>query len=356
MRELFLNAQPRYRPPMPWFALAWPLARLWEWGGRRKRERDLRAQKKLDAPVISVGNVTMGGTGKTPCVLWLARALRARGHRPGILIRGYGRSSADQTLAVEAGAEVSAEHCGDEPRIFVRSGVAPVGIGADRWQTGRLLRDRFFTSVLLLDDGFQHLRLARNLDIVLIDALDPFGGGDVFPVGRLREPLESLGRADIVVITRSELSGAAAMIERAVARWNPRAPVFRASVEPEAWVEHRTGAGHPIAERPFGAAGAFCGLGNPQSFLRTLRRLGVDPLDWIEFEDHHRYRPNELRLLAHQFQSSGVEALVTTEKDAMNLCESPDDLLAPLPLFWLRVSMAIEREREFLDEIERRIA
>ncbi len=355
IRELFLNAQPRYRPAMPWFALAWPLARLWEWGGRRKRERDLRAQKKLDAPVISVGNVTMGGTGKTPCVLWLARALRARGHRPGILTRGYGRSSHEQSLAIEPGAEVSAEHCGDEPRILVRSGVAPVGIGADRWQTGRLLRDRFHTGVLLLDDGFQHLRLARNLDIVLIDALDPFGGGDVFPLGRLREPLESLGRADMVVITRSELSGAAGMIERAVARWNPRAPVFRASVEPESWVEHRTGAEHPIAGRPFGAAGAFCGLGNPQSFLRTLRRLGVEPLDWIEFEDHHRYRPHELRRLAHQFQTSGVEALVTTEKDAVNLCDSTDDLLAPLPLFWLRVSMAIEREREFLDEIERRI-
>ncbi len=298
MRELFVNASPRYRLAQPWFALGWPLARLWEWGSRRKQARDLMAQKKLDAPVISVGNLTMGGTGKTPCVLWLARALKARGHKPGILTRGYGRSSAEHSVAVEPGAEVNAEHCGDEPRIFVRARVAPVGIGGDRLQTGRMLRDRYLTGVLILDDGFQHLRLARNLDIVLVDALNPFGGGRVFPLGRLREPMEGFARADMIVITRSELSGAAPMIERTVARWNPQAPVFRASIAPEAWVENRTGAEYPIEKRPFRRAGAFCGLGNPQAFLRTLQRVGVDPLDWVEFADHHRYRPHELRNLA----------------------------------------------------------
>ncbi len=352
---LFRNAQPRYRPAQPWFAVAWPLARLWEWGGRRKRERDLMAQKKLDAPVISVGNLTMGGTGKTPCVLWLARTLRARGQTPGILTRGYARSSAEGSLVVAPGAEVSAELTGDEPRIFVRAAVAPVGIGGDRVQTGRMLRDRFLTSVLLLDDGFQHLRLARNVEIVLIDALNPFGGGDVFPLGRLREPLEGLARADMVVITRSQISGTAPMIEQTVKRWNPRAPVFQASVAPEAWVENRTGAEHPIGRRPFATAGAFCGLGNPQAFLRTLQRLGVEPVDFIEFEDHHRYRPHELQRLAHQFHLAGVEALVTTEKDAVNLGDGADELLAPLPLYWLRVSMAIDREAEFLDEVERRM-
>lgn len=356
MRELFVDAQPRYRPAQPWFSLAWPLARLWTWGGRRKRERDLRGQKRLDAPVISVGNLTMGGTGKTPCVLWLARALAEQGRRPGILTRGYGRSSADGCIIVGPGANVSAEHSGDEPRIFVRAGIAPVGIGADRLHTGRMLRDRFQSGVLLLDDGFQHVRLARNLDIVLIDALNPFGGGAVFPVGRLREPLEGLARADLVVITRSELSGAAPMIERAIARYHPRVPVFHASIQAEAWVENRTGAEHPIAQRPFAAAAAFCGLGNPQAFLRTLQRLGVDPRDWIEYEDHHRYRPSELRHMAHQFASAGVDALVTTEKDAVNLCESADDLLAPLPLYWLRVSMFFERERAFMDEIGHRIS
>jgi len=357
--ELFQKALPRYRPAQPWFALRWPLARLWEWGGRRKREGDLMAQKKLDAPVIAVGNLSMGGTGKTPFVLWLARALGARGYRPGILTRGYGRSSAERAMVVEPGAAVSAEHCGDEPRIFVRAGVAPVGIGGDRLETGRLLRNRFLSDVLLLDDGFQHLRLARDVDIVLMDALDPFGGGDVFPLGRLREPLEGIARADVVAITRSTLSGTAPMIEGAVARWNPRAAVFRACIQPEAWVEHSTGTEHPAACRPFGsrgAVGAFCGLGNPQAFLRTLRRMGIEPVDCVEFPDHHRYRPHELRHLAHQFEAAGVEALVTTEKDAVNLCDSADDLLAPLPLFWLRVGMAVEREGELLDEIERRIA
>ena len=356
IRELFRNARPLYRPAQPWFSVARLLSRIWEAGGRYKRERDLRNQKNLDAPVVSIGNLTMGGTGKTPCVLWLARALAARGYRPGILTRGYGRSSAEQSLAAEPGSSASAEHCGDEPCIFVRSGIAPVGIGADRIETGRLLRNRFLSSILLLDDGFQHLRLARDLDIVLIDALNPLGGGYVFPLGRLREPLHGLERADVVVITRSELSGTAPIVERIVAQYNPRAPVFRASIRPEAWVENRSGAEYPIARRPFGAAGAFCGLGNPQSFLRTLRRLGVDPLDWVEFPDHHRYRPHELRHLAHHFQSAGVEALVTTEKDWVNLCDSADDLLAPLPLYWLRVTIAMEREREFLDAIERGIS
>jgi len=366
VRELFRNAEPRYRPAQPWFALGWPLALLWEWGGRRKRESGLRDSRKLDAPVISVGNLTMGGTGKTPCVLWLARALKERGRDPGILTRGYGRSAPDAHLAVAPGETVSTAHSGDEPQIFVRAGIAPVGIGADRLATGRLLRDRFLSGVLLLDDGFQHVRLARDLDIVLIDALNPFGGGEVFPLGRLREPLAGLERADLVVITRSDLSGAAGMIERTIQRWNPRAPIFRARIEPCAWVENRTGVEHPLsAPGPLGSrtVGAFCGLGNPQAFRRTLERLGIQPVEWIEFEDHHRYRPRELRHLAHHCHARGATALVTTEKDAVNLCDSADDLLSPgppgsagdMPLFWLRIAMAIEREAEFLEEIERRI-
>jgi 3-deoxy-D-manno-octulosonic-acid transferase len=356
VKPLYRNALPRYRPAMPWYALRLPLARLWEWGGRRKQANDLMDMKRLDVPVVSVGNLTMGGTGKTPCVLWLARHLAARGHKPGILTRGYGRSSSESQLALAPGDPVRAEHCGDEPRIFVRAGVAPVGVGADRVAAGRLLRNRFLSDVVLLDDGFQHRRLARDVDIVLLDALDPFGGGNVFPLGRLREPLASLERADIVVITRSDLAGTANMVEGAVARWNPKASVFRACVAPEAWVDHRTGAEHPIGTAPLRSVGAFCGLGNPHSFLRTLRRLGIELQDWIEFEDHHRYRPHELRRLAAQFLASGAEALLTTEKDTMNLCDSADDLLAPLPLYWLRVRMTVDREQAFLDEIERRIA
>ena len=297
----------------------------------------------------------MGGTGKTPCVLRLAQILKERGRRPGILTRGYGRNSPQKHLALEPGAVVSAEHSGDEPQIFVRSGLAPVGIGADRFQTGTLLLRDFGADVLLLDDGFQHQRLARNVDVVLIDALDPFGGGQVFPLGRLREPPAGLARAHLILITRSEFSDLTAAIERQVRRWNVRAPVFRASVEAQAWVEHRTGRRHAPAERPFERAGVFCGLGNPEAFRRTLERMGVEPVDWVDFEDHHRYRPRELRHISQEMRAQGATALVTTEKDVMNLCEASDDLLAPLPLYWLKVGMTIERESEFVSEIEKRL-
>jgi len=388
VRELY--RVPRYRPAQPWFAVASVLARLWRWGARKKLRRDYARRRKLrgaDAPVragppgpalpafeqadrgvgcgpggpphavpvISIGNITMGGTGKTPCVLLLAEILKQRGRRPGILTRGYGRHSPRKHLALAPGAVVSAGHSGDEPQIFVRSGLAPVGIGADRFHTGTLLLRDFGADVLLLDDGFQHQRLVRNVEVVLIDALDPFGGGQVFPLGRLREAPAGLARAHLILITRSDLSDLDAVIERQVRRWNGRAPVFRAGVEPQAWVEHRTDRRHTPAERPFERAGVFCGLGNPEAFRRTLERMGVEPVGWVDFEDHHRYRPRELRHISQQMRARGATALVTTEKDVMNLCESSDDLLAPLPLYWLKVGMTIERQSEFMSEIERRL-
>jgi tetraacyldisaccharide 4'-kinase len=191
------------------------------------------------------------------------------------------------------------------------------------------------------------------MDIVLIDGLDPFGGGGVFPLGRLREPVDGLARADAVVITRSGHSDLAAAIEHEVRRWNRRAPVFRAMVEPHAWVEHATGKRLSVAPNPFTRAGVFCGLGNPESFRRTLQAMGVNIAEWIDFDDHHRYRPRELRHIAHQMASRGATALVTTEKDAVNLCEACDELVAPLPLYWLQVRMRIEGEDQLMAEVER---
>ena len=356
VRELFLEKIPHYLPAQPWRAIARALSHIWEWAGEKQRAEDLRAQRRLDRPVISVGNITMGGTGKTPCVLWLAEALKRRGIEAGILTRGYARSSPEEYLTLAPGAAATVAQSGDEPQIFLRSGLAPVGIGPDRWVTGSLLLSQFAIRVLLLDDGFQHMKLRRDVNLLLIDALNPFGGGEVFPLGRLREPIAALERADIVLITRTRFSDLAPAIERELRRWNPRAPVFHASVRPAAWVENRTGAEYSIAERPFQEAGAFCGVGNPQSFRRTLEKVGVSPVEWLEFEDHHRYRPRQLRRIAHEAEAQGATALVTTEKDVMNLCEACDDLLAPLPLYWLKVGMEIEREEEFLGEIEKRMS
>jgi tetraacyldisaccharide 4'-kinase len=353
MRELY--RVPRYRPAMPWYLAAWVLARVWQREGRRRQSLYYARRRKLDVPVISVGNLTMGGTGKTPCVLRLVELLRERGRKPGILTRGYGRTSPVTAMALPPGATVRADVSGDEPQIFLRSRMAPVGIGADRYRTGTLLAREFGTDVLLLDDGFQHVKLARNFDVVLVDALNPFGGGEVFPMGRLREPVQGVARADAVVITRNEASDLGPAIEREIRRWNPRAPIFRAHIQAEWWVEHRTGRKIPTGEMKLDRAGAFCGLGNPQGFYRTLDALGVRYVDCVEFGDHHRYLPTELMRLTEQFKRRGATALVTTEKDAVNLCEGADDLLAPLPLYWLKIGLRIEREEELVEEMVRRI-
>ena len=355
IRRLYDSRIPVFRPAMPLYPVRRLLSLVWLAGGAWKRNRSLREQRKLPVPVISVGNLTMGGTGKTPCVLAIAQMLRDANRRPGILTRGYGRGTLQRALVLQAGASIAAEYSGDEPQIFLRSGVAPVGIGADRAATGAQLVSEFGVDVLLLDDGFQHWRLARDVDVVLIDALNPYSGGGLFPIGRLREPVSGLSRADVVLITRSDASDLVPAVLRMIRRINSTAPVFYASVEPLCWKRHHDSREYAPAELPPGRPAAFCGLGNPQSFRRTLSSLGVDPVDWVEFEDHHHYRPHELKRISEQFQAQGATLLLTTEKDAINLCDDCDDLLAPLPLYWLRIGTRIDGDREFAAELLRRI-
>lgn len=340
---------------MPWYLAARALSLLWKSGGRRKFEAALREQRKVDAPVISVGNLTMGGTGKTPCVLRLTELLRARGHRPAILTRGYKRASPEKYLAIAPGAVISPLVTGDEAGIFIRSALGPVGIGADRYRTAMLVRSEFDVDIMVLDDAFQHVRVARDVDIVLLDALNPYGGGELFPLGGLREPLDALSRAGVVVITRTEVSDLAPAIEQSVRKWNATAPIFRARIRPLQWVEYGTGQCYEIEQAPFRQTAAFCGLGNPQSFRRTLQGLGVELVAWNEFEDHHRYSPKELRHIAAHADHCGAQALVTTEKDAVNLFEGAAQIFAPRPLFWLKIGLRLEREEEFMREIVRRL-
>jgi 3-deoxy-D-manno-octulosonic-acid transferase len=354
-RELYRSLLPQYRVAQPWFALGWVQEKLWIRGARGRQERALRKRRNLPVPVISIGNITMGGTGKTPCVLRLAAVLRDEGRTPGILTRGYGRVSPEKHLILACGAVSKAERTGDEPQLFLRAEVAAVGIGADRFETGRMLHQQFGVDIALLDDGFQHRRLARDVDIVLLDALDPFGGGRVFPLGRLREPPEGLARADIFVISRADLSDLAPAIEHQVRRWNRHAPTFRSHLEPRAWFEKGSGTRHEAARPPFGRAAAFCGVGNPDSFRRMLCRLGIPLVDWLEFDDHHRYRPREMRAIAAQARARGASALITTAKDAVNLCEAANELAAPLPIYWLEVELLVEEESLFLEEIRKRL-
>ncbi len=354
-REIFSTHVPSYRPAQPGFLFLWMLSRLWIWGSRLKRQRDLEHVRRLDAPVISIGNITAGGTGKTPVVLYVAEKLKAAGWSPGILTRGYGRHSPHQHEVLAAGARCPVNRSGDEPQMFLRAGVAPVGIGPDRWHVGRLLEGEFGLSVVLLDDGFQHARLSRRIDIVLVDALNPFGGGYALPLGRLREPLEGLSRAGIFVITRSDSGRVVESVEHLLRRHNPRAPIFHARVRPEAWVTCGTGETIAASALPYTRVAAFCGLGNPESFWCTLSALNLNVVDRLTFDDHHAYKPWELRFLSHQFRQAGAEAILTTEKDMINLCEDCDRQLAPLPLCWLRIGTHVEREDEFLRAIDKRL-
>ncbi len=329
-----------------------PFSWIWAAGSRSKRARDLSKQRTLETLTISVGNVTVGGTGKTPFVLELVEHFRESGLTPGILSRGYGRRSHHEQLIFSAGACADVGHTGDEPQLLLRSGIACIGIGKDRYKSGRLLEDRFHPDVLVLDDGFQHLRLGRHLDIVLIDALDPLGSCRLVPVGRLREPLDALARADLFVITRSECARNLDAIEHRLHELNPNAPVFRSRVVARHWVDLATAERFPPAELPPGKTLAFCGLGNPSSFWRTLERLGIKPVDCVEFGDHHPYSPREVLRLSQQAAAQKAERLLTTEKDLVNLCNECDEIVKPMRLLWLKIGVEIENEPEFWALVE----
>jgi tetraacyldisaccharide 4'-kinase len=330
-----------------------PLSWLWAAGHRWNLARCWAAQKSLHTRVVSIGGLTMGGAGKTPLVNHIARRLAERGMHPAILTRGYRKKSPVRVVVVPRGQPAPIELTGDEAQMFVSSGAAHIGIGADRWEVGHRLENELHPDVFLLDDGFQHVRLKRDEDIVLIDALNPLAGG-LFPLGRRREPLESLKRATAVVITRVdhlEDSLEVAGIERLVRRYNTKASLFRCRVVPREWVELEGGKTWALTSAPFRRVAAFCGLGTPQSFWKTLGQLDLEVLSTWAFEDHHAYRPADIRRLAQQARAVGAEVLVTTEKDSMNLREGAAQLAAPVKICWLKIGVEIDREEEFLNRI-----
>ena len=329
---------------LPARILLTPLALIWEAGSRRRLARDLQRQRRLDTPVISIGNITLGGTGKTPVVLHLARRFLERGTEPVVLTRGYGRISHRDRLVLKRGQKADVWHTGDEPQILLRSGQCGLGVASDRYLVGLEAEAALHPGVFLLDDGFSHQRLARDVEVVLIDALDPFGSGEAVPLGRLREPLESLRRADIFMITRCTPTRPLQAIENKLRRLNERAPIFRSRLIAREWISMETG--QPC--RPPYSVVAFCGLGNPDSFWLSIEELGVHPIDRLCYDDHHHYAPVELRRLVKHANAVRAGALLTTEKDIVNLPEDSANIFGDMPVFWLRVEVEIEDEAELL--------
>jgi len=331
-------------------SLLWPASMGFALGVRLRAwmYQRLLEQKRLNGVVVSVGNLTVGGTGKTPMVIWLAQLLLAEGKRVGILIRGY--RSSNHTLPAFA-ADPSLGPTSDEAWLLGRrlGDAVPIGMGADRLLQGRLL-ERQGTEWFVLDDGFQHLRLARDADIVLIDATDPFGRG-LLPAGRGREPKAALRRADIVIITRTDHAPAV----EAVVRRCTTAPILYAQTQLEGFFPLDAESGGSPVELRGRKVFAFCAIGNPQAFFDDLGRWGLAVVGRKSFRDHHRYSGEEAVEIERQAQAFGAGALVCTEKDVYNLRGVH---FAGLPAYYSRVSMQVSDAERFrqsiLDTVQRR--
>ncbi len=304
--------------------------------------------RQAPVPVLSVGNLTVGGTGKTPIVGWLARQLLSLGSKPAVVSRGYGGTAGRGPRIVSEGRGplCDAEECGDEPYLLARSlaGV-PIVVGADRWAAATAAA-RLGIDVVVLDDGFQHRGLARDLDLVLLDAGDPFGGSRLLPAGLLREPLCSLKRADLVLITRSLPGESHDTIERVVRQHNRKAPVLRAGHRRIGFFDAAGRAAQPPAR-----VVAFCGIGNPSSFRSDLESEGVEIVGFEAQRDHHPYRAAEVRRL-QSLAASHDAVPVTTEKDRVRLPEDVTGGDGP-PILTLRIEAEVFDPEPLLEAMRR---
>lgn len=287
----------------------------------------------VPVPVISVGNLTLGGTGKTPMVEWLARWCCQQQLRVTLISRGYGAKTGREN---DEARELK-QKLPDVPHLQ----------NPDRWAAAQQAIQQFDAQVLLLDDAFQHRRLARDLDLVLLDALEPFGFGHVFPRGTLREPVAGLRRAQVVVLSRADILTPAEReaIQRQVRLLAPAAAWAEVTHAPRA-LRAASGQEQPLKTLRDQRVAAFCGLGNPAGFRHTLAACGCQVVAFREFPDHHTYTPSELDSLAAWAASQNVAAVVCTHKDLVKLNL---DHLSPTPLWALTIGLdflAGQRELE----------
>lgn len=287
----------------------------------------------LEVPVISVGNLTVGGTGKTPMALWLCQRFLERGRKPAVLSRGY---------------KASEEGIADELLMISKRCPEAVAIAnPNRAAAGQLAVEGYAVRAAVLDDGFQHRRVGRDLDIVLVDATEPFGYGYMLPRGLLREPVANLRRAEAVVVTRCDQvePGKLADLDARIRQINTKAPLIHATHTPVGFVDLE---GREIDSPAGGRIGCFAGIAQPEAFVDTLKSMKLDVADVRFWPDHHVYTTADVEIIRSWVRDARLDVLVTTEKDAVKL--SALDAAWPVPVASLRV------EIEMLDDGDRILA
>ena len=334
------------------------------------RRRLLRPQE-LGCPVVSVGNLTVGGTGKTPVAEMLARELQRRGRRVAILSRGY--KSVPRPFAqrlrnkifkhldlfppriVSDGKEVllDSRRAGDEPHMLAKNlpGVC-VLVDKDRVKSGLHALRHFGSDVLLLDDGLQYQRLRHRIDVVLVDSQTPFGNEHLLPRGTLREPPANLRRASYIIVTKSGPTPDEALLAR-LRKLNRTAAIIECNHAPRHWQDLGTGAKFPLDHLKGRHVGAMSGIARPESFEEGVRQLGANVEITKAFADHHRFTKKEILRFLEWCDRRSLDALVTTEKDAVRFPEIDNP---PVPMLFLRVEIEILRGREQWEELLGRIA
>ncbi len=287
--------------------------------------KGLFKSKSLPGFVVSIGNLTAGGTGKTPATVMLAGWAQQKGYRVAVLSRGYGGSYREKVLVVSDGKRLraSAAQAGDEPYLLAgRLPSVPVVVSKSRYDAGLHAHEKYGADFFILDDGFQHIQLNRDLNLVLIDAVSPFGNGHLLPWGPLREPLSQMSRADVFIVTRSGHPYPRS-VDIPMEKF-PSVPVFYADHKPSQVVlpllpEHRPPE-FIKGERVLG----FAGIARPELFRKTLEDLGANIVFFKGFDDHHPYRKEDLDSLAGMMKTTGARYLMTTEKDWVRIAHLND--------------------------------
>lgn len=291
---------------------------------------------RLSCPVISIGNITIGGTGKTPMTIRVAEMVRAMGYQPAIVSRGY-RGKGEGTVQIVARGEgvlLPPDIAGDEP-VLMAERLVNVAIltGADRVAAGERAIREVAPHCLICDDAFQHRRLHRDIDVVLLDARRPFGNGHLLPLGPLREPVSSLRRAHVIVLTERRSNSLPA-----VPALPPGIPIVRAVLTPHDLYFPMTGESLPPESLTEKRVCAVAGIGDPEAFPLTIERLGAKVASFLVFPDHYPYAPSDLERITAQARRAGADIIVTTEKDGVKLRRIPPP---PVPLAILRVRIEL---------------